>query len=158
MTEIVNVEKPDKKALLDGIKETFNLQGGDAATYSPLTLAYIGDSIYALVAKSVIVEKANCPAKDLHNQTVKYVSAVAQAKIVRFLTGAGILSEYEEGVLRRGRNAKSSSVAKNASVNDYRLATGLEALVGYLYLSEQDDRMLEILKAGFDELDRIGDD
>lgn len=138
---------------LESIKSTFDLYGKNVSEYSPLTLAYIGDSIYALVIKTIIVERANCPAKDLHNQSVKYVSAVGQAQIVRYLSDNNILTEEEAGVLRRGRNAKSSSVAKNASVGDYRLATGLEALIGYLYLKGETERMLEILKISVEMID-----
>lgn len=139
--------------LSDVIRESFEIPESSLKEYSPLTFAYIGDSIYALVAKTVLVEKANCPAGELHNMTVKYVSAKAQARIVRFFMDEGILTEEESVILKRGRNAKSSSTAKNASVGDYRLATGLEALVGYLYLSGQTQRIVELLKTGFEMLD-----
>ena len=139
----------------NSIRSAFNLPDTPLNQYSPLTFAYIGDSIYALVAKTVLVEKSNCPAKELHNMTVKYVSAPAQAKIVRYLMDNDVLTDEEADVLRRGRNAKASSTAKNASVGDYRLATGLEALVGYLYMDGQMDRLLFILKKGFDMLDGL---
>lgn len=149
----IQSEPGKSDGLLEKIKEVNGLTGGVIESYSPLSLAYIGDSIYALVAKTIVVERGNCPARELHSKTVNYVSAVSQAKIVRYLTEENLLSDKEADVLRRGRNAKSSSVAKNASVIDYRLATGLEALVGYLYLTNNGDRMLEILKIGFDMLD-----
>ena len=155
VNEVVEIQLESGKSdgLLAKIKEVNGLTGGVIESYSPLSLAYIGDSIYALVAKTIVVERGNCPANELHRKTVNYVSAMAQAKIVRYLTDEGLLSDKEADVLRRGRNAKSSSVAKNASVIDYRLATGLEALVGYLYLTNNSDRMIEILKIGFDMLD-----
>lgn len=137
------------------IKECFGLPDSDLAGYSPLTLAFIGDSIYALVAKTVIVEKTNCPANVLHKEAVKYVSAVAQANIVRYFMDNNVLTEHESAILRRGRNAKASSTAKNASVGDYRMATGLEALAGYLYLDGQSGRLLEILKIGFEYIDSL---
>lgn len=138
---------------VDRIKACFKLPGGNLSRYSPLTLAFIGDSIYALIIKTVIVERANCPANVLHKETVKYVSAIAQANIARYLIDNECLSDKENDILRRGRNAKSPSVAKNASVADYRMATGLEALVGYLYLDGQNDRLLEIIRSGVEHID-----
>ena len=137
----------------DLIREYFDLPQGSLKQYSPLTLAYIGDSIYALVVKTVIVEKGNCPANVLHKATVKYVSAAAQANIARYLMENNLLNDTESDILRRGRNAKSPSTAKNASVIDYRMATGLEALVGYLYLDGQQERMLEIIKKGMEHIE-----
>ena len=98
----------------------------------------------------------NPDAQDLiyaarHNVTVKYVKAENQAKIVEIIKP--LLSEEEADVLRRGRNAKPHTTAKNASISDYHKATGLEALVGYLYLAGRTDRMLELMKIGFDGLD-----
>lgn len=158
MTEMEKNEFPEmnetsNQDIIRLIKSIFGVESENLATYSPLTFAYIGDSIYALVAKTVIVEKTNCPAKELHKQTVKYVSAVAQAKIVRYFEDNNILTEEEFDMVRRGRNAKSASAAKNASIIDYRLATGLETLVGYLYMKGEMVRMIEILKMGFDMLD-----
>ena len=134
------------------IRNNFDLKEQDLKTYSPLTLAYIGDSIYALVAKSVIVETSNCPASKLHKETIKYVSAGAQARIYRYFLDIDILTDEEADIMRRGRNAKSHSPAKNASITDYRMATGVEALVGWLYLKEEEDRLLLLLKSGFEYL------
>jgi len=147
----------DNLNILESIKSEFELSDRAVSEYSPLTLAYIGDSIYALIAKTVIVERAGSHVKDLHNRSIQYVSAVAQAKIVRYLLDNGLLSDEEADILRRGRNAKSPSVAKNASVVDYRLATGLEALIGFLYLQGSNERMIEILKKGFDMIDNSSD-
>ena len=114
--------------------------------YSPLTLAYIGDGIYELVIRSIVVERANRSANDLHKKTTRYVKAPAQSAMIEALLPE--LTEDEEAVYRRGRNAKSYTTAKNASVADYRRATGFEALMGYLYLTGQIDRMLELIKDG----------
>ena len=122
--------------LLTKIKEAFACEGQDVRAYSPLTLAYIGDGIYELVIRSVVVERANRSANDLHKKTTRYVKAPAE------------LTEDEESVYSRGRNAKSYTTAKNASVADYRRATGFEALMGYLYLTGQTDRMLTLIKDG----------
>ena len=128
--------------LLTKIKEAFACEGQDVRAYSPLTLAYIGDGIYELVIRSVVVERANRSANDLHKKTTRYVKAPAQSAMIEAL-----LPE-EEAVYRRGRNAKSYTTAKNASVADYRRATGFEALMGYLYLTGQIDRMLQLIKDG----------
>lgn len=132
--------------LLTKIKEAFACEGQDVRAYSPLTLAYIGDGIYELVIRSVVVERANRSANDLHKKTTRYVKAPAQSAMIEALLPE--LTEEEEAVYRRGRNAKSYTTAKNASVADYRRATGFEALMGYLYLTGQIDRMLQLIKAG----------
>ncbi len=132
--------------LLTKIKQTFDCEEQDVRAYSPLTLAYIGDGIYELVIRSIVVERANRSANDLHKKTTRYVKAPAQSAMIEALLPE--LTEDEEAVYRRGRNAKSYTTAKNASVADYRRATGFEALMGYLYLTGQTDRMLELIKDG----------
>ena len=120
----------------------------DICSYSPLTLAYIGDGIYELVVRSMIVTESNAPVKKLHKRSSELVKAETQAKIAFYLRDNDILDEEEMRVLKRGRNAQSYTKAKNASVSDYRWATGLEALIGYLYLLDKSDRMLEIISMG----------
>ena len=132
--------------LLTKIKQVFDCEGQDVRAYSPLTLAYIGDGIYELVIRSIVVERANRSANDLHKKTTRYVKAPAQSAMIEALLPE--LTEDEEAVYRRGRNAKSYTTAKNASVADYRRATGFEALMGYLYLTGQTDRMLDLIKDG----------
>ena len=132
--------------LKKGFHEAFHLEEKDLRTYSPLTLAYIGDGVYELVIRSVVVERANRSANDLHKKTTRYVKAPAQSAMIEALLPE--LTEEEEAVYRRGRNAKSYTTAKNASVADYRRATGFEALMGYLYLTGQIDRMLQLIKDG----------
>lgn len=134
--------------LLGRIKEVFCCKEQDVRTYSPLSLAYIGDGIYDLIIRSVVVERANRSANDLHRKTVKYVKAEAQAAMVQAI--AEELSGEEEAVYKRGRNAKSYTAAKNASKSDYRKATGFEALMGYLYLTDQMDRLLYLVKTGIE--------
>ena len=126
--------------------EQFQVKDRDFRSFSPLTLAYIGDGIYELVIRSVVVERANRSANDLHKKTTLYVKAPAQSAMIEALLPE--LTEEEEAVYRRGRNAKSYTTAKNASVADYRRATGFEALMGYLYLPGQIDRMLQLIKDG----------
>lgn len=135
-------------SLLNQIKENFQCKDTDVRALSPLTLAYIGDAIYDLVIRTVVVERANRSANDLHKKTVKYVKAEAQSKMIQALLSE--LTEDEEAVYKRGRNAKSYTTAKNASMSDYRKATGFEALMGFLYLTNQMDRMLYLVEKGIE--------
>lgn len=144
--EMWQEQKIQSENILDQIKNVFECKEQDVRTYSPLTLAYIGDAIYELVIRSVVVERANRSANDLHKKTVRYVSATAQAAMIQALSEE--LTEDEKAVYKRGRNAKSYTTAKNASVGEYRRATGFEALVGFLYLSGQMDRILYLIKRG----------
>ena len=122
----------------------------DVKSYSPLALAYIGDDVYDIIIRTMVVEKANRSAHDLHLISSRYVKAQTQAAMIEAL--GDVLTEEEEAVYKRGRNAKAYTTAKNASVADYRKATGLEALVGYLYLQNKMDRILELIKEGIQRL------
>lgn len=138
-------------SLLKMVRETFAIGEVDVRSYSPLTLAYIGDAIYDVIIRTVVVERANRPANDLHKTTIQYVKAQTQAAMVEILQD--VLSEEEEAVYKRGRNAKSNHTAKNASIAEYRKATGLEALLGYLYLQDRMDRILFLVKEGLSRMD-----
>ena len=135
------------------MKEMLGMKEVDVREYSPLTLAYIGDSIYDLIIKSIVVNEGNRPVKELLRQTSLFVKASAQSQMMRVLQDK--LTEEEHGVYKRGRNAKSVSPAKNQSVTDYRRATGFEALMGYLYLNREWERMLELVKAGLESLEKV---
>ena len=126
------------------IRRKFGIEDVDLKTYSPLTLAFIGDGIYDLVIRTIIVGRGNARPTRLHHETAAIVKASAQAKAMDRIEPE--LSEEEMDIFRRGRNANSPTAAKNASKADYRRATGFEALIGYLYLSDQTDRMLELIK------------
>lgn len=136
-------------SMLQAIQGTFPGKQQDIRTYSPLTLAYVGDAVYDLIIRTVVVQWANRPANDLHRITVKYVSANAQSKIVQALMED--LTEEEQSVYRRGKNSKPHTTAKNASVADYMKATGFEAVVGYLYLTDRIPRILELVKLGIEK-------
>lgn len=138
-------------SLLTQIKESFSLGEVDVRAYSPLTLAYIGDAVFDMIIRTVVVERSNKPAHELHKQTSALVKAQTQAQIIEALQD--VLTEEETAVYKRGRNAKSYTTAKNASIGDYRKATGLEALVGWLYLQDNTVRAIELVKVG---LIRIG--
>jgi len=117
----------------------------DAGTLPPLTLAYIGDTVYDLYVRSYLVKEHTLVTGELNKIAISFVSAEGQAKAAHGLEP--LLTEEERDFLRRGRNAKSSTHAKNASIQDYRMATGLETLIGYLYLTGQDDRIDDLMKS-----------
>lgn len=127
----------------------FSLKEQDARQYSPLTLAYIGDAVFEVIVRTILVERGNAPVNVLHKQASKLVKAEAQADAYHRIKE--LLTEEEMSVFRRGRNAKSYTSAKNATIGDYRVATGLEALFGYWYLTGQTERMLVMAKAGMTE-------
>lgn len=131
------------------IKEQFEIADVDIKTYSPLALAYIGDGIFELVIRSIVVGKGNTKASQLHQHTSHIVKAASQAKMIEALEED--LTEEEADVYRRGRNAKSPTMAKNASMADYRKATGFEALMGYLYLKDDFERIVELTKLGLEK-------
>lgn len=139
-----------KQGIDSYIKDKFAIKDVDIRSYSPLTLAYIGDGVFDLVIRSVIVAKGNTKASQLHQRTSKIVKAATQASMIDTLESK--LSEEEADIYRRGRNAKSPTMAKNASMTDYRKATGFEALVGYLYLTDRFERIVELIKLASDEL------
>ena len=127
-----------------------------AREYSPLTLAFIGDGVYELFVRSRIVGNTNAPAGKLHKMCVEYVKAKAQAEASKAMMDT--LSEDELWAFKRGRNAKSPTVPKNADVTDYRLATGFEALIGYLYLEGKEERIVELCTLAMDAVDKIQSD
>ena len=138
-----------EKPILGTINEIFDSREVKPNEYSPLALAFIGDSVFDLVVKSVIVEKANCQVNKLQNRTSRIVKATSQALIADALKDD--LSEEEANILRRGRNAKPYTKAKNASYGEYCKATGLEALVGYLFLKNETERLVELIKLGIEK-------
>lgn len=109
---------------------------------SPLNLAFIGDCVYEMLVRESLVLNANRPVNDLHRESVKYVSAKAQA--LAYDKIKDILTEQEIAVYKRGRNAKVGHNPKSASQGEYHIATGVEALFGYLYLTEQIERIKEL--------------
>ncbi len=140
-----------EKGIDSYLKEQFNIPDVDVRTYSPLTLAYIGDGIYDLIIRSLVVAKGNTRAGELHKRTSQIVKAKTQAEMAEILLP--ILSEEEADIYRRGRNAKSPTMAKNATMSDYRKATGFEALMGYLYVKDELPRMVELVKTGIEKME-----
>lgn len=131
------------------LKELFHLEDQDLRSYSPLTLAYIGDGVYELIIRTILVKKGNCPVNRLHKKASSLVKAGAQSAIMEVIEEK--LTPEELSVYRRGRNAHSPTMAKHATMADYRRATGFEALMGYLYLKEDYTRMLTLIRMGIGE-------
>ncbi len=142
----------ESAALPVHFKKIFHLHKVDAAAYSPLALAYIGDAVYEVMIRTRVVNLGNMQVNKMHRHDANLVKAETQARMIRLLEPE--LTEEEDAVYKRGRNAKSASGAKNASVIDYRTATGFEALVGYLYLTERLDRLAQLVGLG---LEKIGE-
>ena len=131
------------------LKELFHLEDQDLRSYSPLTLAYIGDGVYELIIRTILVKKGNCPVNRLQKKASSVVNAGAQSAIMKVIEEE--LTPEELSVYRRGRNAHSPTMAKHATMADYRRATGFEALMGYLYLKEDYTRMLTLVRMGIGE-------
>lgn len=131
------------------LKELFQLEDQDLRSYSPLTLAYIGDGVYELIIRTILVKKGNCPVNRLHKKASSLVKAGAQSAIMEVIEEK--LTPEELSAYRRGRNAHSPTMAKHATMADYRRATGFEALMGYLYLKEDYTRMLTLIRMGIGE-------
>lgn len=123
--------------------QVLNLKRNDAGMYSPLVLAYIGDAVYELIIRTMIVSRGNSPVNKMHKKSSSLVKASAQAELINLLLDE--LTEKEAAVYKRGRNAKSATSAKNATIQDYRTATGFEALIGYLYLNGEKERLIELV-------------
>jgi ribonuclease-3 family protein len=135
-------------SLNEYLNDKFNIEAKDIRTYSPLTLAYIGDSIYDLVIRSILVNKGNTPVNKLHQRASQVVKAQTQAAMILALMDE--LTDEEVDWYRRGRNSKPHTKAKNASTMDYLEATSFEAVMGYLYLTGDMDRICELVTHGVD--------
>lgn len=115
----------------------------DVNTMSPLTWAYIGDGVYDLFIRTHLINTTRLKPHMLHIEAIKYVKADAQVKILNKIYEE--LTEEEKDIVRRGRNAENHHLPKNSTVEEYRYSTAFEALIGYLYLTKQDQRLKEIL-------------
>ena len=131
-------------SMLSQIHREFGGGEIDLRTYSPLTLAYIGDAVFEIIIRTLIVEKGQRAANTLHKHTTKIVCAQTQSKMIDAVYES--LTEEEQDIYRRGKNTKIHSSAKNASLSDYRKATGFEALCGYLFLKDDTVRITYIIR------------
>ncbi|MFP4698121.1 MAG: Mini-ribonuclease 3 [Eubacteriales bacterium] len=138
------------KEFMEELKKKLNIEEYDLRTYSPLVLAFIGDAVYELLVRTKIVAEGNAPVHKLHYKSSGLVKAKTQAIMMQRIEE--FLKEEEINIYKRGRNAKSGTNPKNVSVTEYRIATGFEALVGYLYLKEDYSRMIDLIKIGLESL------
>ena len=137
--------------LLQYYRESMDMEKVDPAVYSPLVLAYIGDGVYEVMIRAKVINRGSMQVNKLHKHSAMLVKASAQAALIQAIEPD--LTAQEHAVYKRGRNAKSATVAKNASVIDYRKATGFEALVGWLFLNGQYKRLTDLVSVG---LKRMG--
>lgn len=128
--------------------QTMHMPDYDVRAYSPLTLAFLGDAVYELIIRSMVVTKANTNPNQLNKQSSGLVKAATQAEMMHIILEQ--LTDEELAVYKRGRNAHSATKAKNATVVDYRVATGFEALMGYLYLQGKLTRIIDLVQMGLD--------
>ncbi|RKM55640.1 ribonuclease III [Butyrivibrio sp. X503] len=136
--------------LNDYLNAKFGIESKDIRTYSPLTLAYIGDAVFDVIIRSILVNKGNTAVNKLHKRASDIVKAGTQAAFIKALMDN--LTEEEADVYRRGRNSKPHTKAKNATTMDYLDATGFEAVIGYLYLTDNMDRICELIEKGIEKL------
>lgn len=141
--------KATQPGLIDFINMQMDISSINIRTLSPLALAFIGDGVYDLVIRTIVVEQGNTPVKDMHKKCSSLVKASAQARLYRDIRDE--LTAKEMAIFKRGRNAKSKTYAKNASKSNYRIATGIETLIGYLYLTNNFSRVLELIKIGLEK-------
>ncbi len=129
--------------------EQFNFSESEINSMAPLVLAYIGDAVYEVFIRTLLISEGNIPVHKLHKRSIEYVKAKAQSDIVHRIMER--LNPDELDVVRRGRNAKSGTIPKNADVGEYKYATGFESLIGYLYLRKDNNRLMEVLKMAISE-------
>lgn len=142
----------ERAKLKDLMRSALELQDVDVRSYSPLVLAYIGDAVYELFIRTKVINHGSMQVNKMHKKSASLVKAETQANLIKVLSEE--LTDEELAVYKRGRNAKSATTAKHATMMDYRMATGFEALVGYLYLTDRDDRLLALVHDG---LKKIGE-
>ena len=142
-----------EESIISRCREFLELEERDPNGYSPLVLAYIGDGVYELVIRTKVVNRGNTQVNKMHKVTSGLVKAQTQAQMYLLLEEE--LTEEERAVYRRGRNAKSATMAKHATMRDYHMATGFEALMGWLYLSGRLDRLTELVSLGLKKMGEI---
>lgn len=111
-----------------------------------ITLAYLGDAVYEVYIREYLIKKNIAKVDDLQREAIKYVSAKSQCKILNHLLENNILTEEEIDIVKRGRNYKRTTHPKNTDIITYKMSTGFEALIGYLYFTNQKERLEEIIK------------
>ncbi len=138
-----------EESLREQIMTAFPGKDVDIRTYSSLSLAFLGDAVYSMVIRTILMSKGNNKAGRLHDASGRYVCAAGQAAVAAAI--APLFTDEEAAVFRRGKNANPSHHAKNARISDYLQATALEALCGYLYLQDRTERMIELIRIGLEQ-------
>ncbi|WP_352398492.1 ribonuclease III domain-containing protein [[Clostridium] aminophilum] len=136
------------KTILENFRTAFRIEGHEIGEYSGLQLAYIGDAAYEMVIRTYVMDQGNMQVEKMHKHTTSLVRAGAQAAMYRAMNEADILTDEETRAYKLGRNSKSYTKAKNATMTDYRTATGFEALMGWLYMTGHYSRMIELIAFG----------
>lgn len=136
----------------ESVLNEFNINKNEVSQYSPLVLAYIGDTVYEVFIRTLVVSEGNAPVNKLHRRATGFVKAKAQSDIAHEIMS--LLTEEEQDIIRRGRNAKSGTIPKHADVTEYKYATGFESLLGYLYLIKDFVRLIEVLKMSVSAIQR----
>ncbi len=136
--------------MIDSLYKEFNIPDMDPLSYPSLDLAYIGDCVYELAIRTTLIAKGAMPVERLNKKASNLAKAATQSAMIVNIQES--LSEEEMAVYKRGRNAKVNTPAKNATLGDYHRATGFEALIGWLYIKKQYDRMYELIHKGWDSL------
>lgn len=145
-----NIDKSEKMDFIGNILEQLELPKPETNKYSPLTFAYLGDCVYEIVIRTMFVYQGNTAVQKLHSRSCHLVKAKTQSDMIKVLEEE--LTEEEIAIFKRGRNAYSPTRAKNASMSDYRRATGFEALMGYLYMEKRYSRIVELVRKGLEAL------
>lgn len=130
--------------------ENFGLKEMSPKEVSPLMLAYLGDAVYEIIMRTIVVSQGNRSMNAANHDNIKYVNAGFQARMAEILSED--FTEEELTQYRRGKNAKSATSAKNASLADYHKATGFEAVIGFLFLKGENDRIVQLCKTGIEKL------
>ena len=140
--------KPGGQTFHGLVKEEFELTEPDISDCSILNLAFVGDNVFDLVARTLVLSTGKRRVNDIHKLKSSLVKAETQAWIADYLVKENLFTEEEADYFRRGKNAKTANHAKNAGLSDYHKATGLETVMGFLYLTDREKRAIELCKQG----------
>lgn len=146
---VIGLEKIMFEDIVSNMRKDFDIKPMEVLNLNPLVLAYIGDAVYEVYIRTMLVINKKTNVNMLHKLSIKYVNAKAQSDIIHRIMDK--LTQDEQDVVRRGRNAKSATAPKHAEITDYRYSTGYEALIGYLYLTNDIERLTYILRLSVEE-------
>lgn len=139
----------ERNTMLESIEKYYDITSKDPAQIGPLKLAYLGDAVFELIIRTVLMDERDRSVKKMNKSAQSIVNATTQAALAKHILKK--VSDEEKAVFTRGRNTKTNSVSKHSDIHDYRIATGLESLYGYWYLTGCMDRAVELTKYAMDE-------